>query len=98
METEAETHEESFAVIRKGPQDSARAWPIFGASLAMSHLEFQCIEGMVGGAAEWPLSEHLHRVEQVMAVSPERTSHLQCALTNNTGAAVDQLRRRKKSF
>lgn len=40
------------------------------------HLEFQCIEGMFRGAAEWPLTGHLHRVEQLVAVSPQRTSHL----------------------
>lgn len=40
------------------------------------HLEFQCIEGVFGGAAERPLSDHLHRVEQLMALSPQRTSDL----------------------
>lgn len=40
------------------------------------HLEFQCIEGVFGGAAERPLGDHLHRVEQLMALSPQRTSDL----------------------
>lgn len=40
------------------------------------HLEFQCIEGVFRGAAEWPLTDHLHGVEQLVAVSPQRTSHL----------------------
>lgn len=40
------------------------------------HLEFQCIEGVFGRAAERPLGDHLHGVEQLVAVSPQRTSNL----------------------
>lgn len=43
---------------------------------SVCHLEFQCIEGVVGGAAEGPLSDHLHRVNQLITMSPQRTSQL----------------------
>ncbi|TNN78564.1 hypothetical protein EYF80_011159 [Liparis tanakae] len=37
----------------------------------------KCIEGVFGGAAERALGDHLHGVEQPVAVSPKRTAHLQ---------------------
>ena len=40
------------------------------------HLEFQSVEGVFGGAAERPLGEELHRVEKLVSVGPQRTTHL----------------------
>lgn len=56
-----------------------------------AHLEFQCIESVFGGAAEWTLSDHLHRVEQLVAMNLQRTFHVYGRLADQTGAIVHQL-------
>lgn len=61
-----------------------------------AHLEFQCIESVFGGAAERPLSDHLHRVEQLVAMNLQRTSHVYGRLADQTGAIVHQLEQRHR--
>lgn len=58
-------------------QEQARGFgPVCVCCQARPHLEFQCIEGVFGVAAESPLGEHLHWVEQLIALGHHRTSHL----------------------
>lgn len=39
------------------------------------HLQLQCVQ-VFGGAAEGSLGDHLHRIEQWVSLSPQRTPHL----------------------
>lgn len=64
------------------------------------HLQLHCVQ-VFGGAAEGPLGEHLHRIEQWVSPSPQGTPHLQRGLAERTGTIIHQLEtavKRKHAF
>ena len=44
---------------------------------SVPHLELQCIEGVVGAAVEWSLSDDLQRVQKVVTLRFQRAAQLQ---------------------
>ena len=55
------------------------------------YLELQCVEGLVGRAADWALGLQLQGVQQPVALGPQGTAQLQAGLADAAGSVVHQL-------